>query len=285
MQQVRDSDGVRDAYDRSAAFYDQVTQADDYDRWVALYLELLREHGVTPGGRLADLGCGTGKGALRLAGHGFEVTGIDLSPRMLDVARGKRGAGRVRFVQGDLRCLPEGLGPFEVAVTMGEPLNHLRDEDELAAAFAQVARVLAPGGLFLFDVNTAGFYRRLAGVRHVVEDEGSLVLHRGFAAHEREGAELRVDHFRREGSEGGDGARWTRTHVLYSWAYFAPATVERLLAAAGLAQVAAYGLDAGGLRPGGDECDDRKRLVVARSEHPGRHGARPRGDVRGTGRR
>lgn len=255
MQQI---DPAREAYDRSASFYDLVTSADDYDRWVSLYLNLLREHGFSTG-RLVDLGCGTGKGALRFASQGFDVTGVDISPEMLRMARQKPGADRVRFVTGDLRRLEE-LGRFDVAVALGEPFNYLENEGELLAAFQGVARLLTPDGVFLFDLNTSGFYERIATVQQISEHEDLLVLHRGKrSAGKQGGAELRVDHFHSDGPD-----QWARTSVVHSWSYFAPDVVEHLLRAAGFTQVAERGIGPAGISPTSDESTDRKRLLVAR---------------------
>ncbi|MFI6096393.1 class I SAM-dependent DNA methyltransferase [Lentzea sp. NPDC051213] len=256
-------ESVRETYDRTAAFYDQVTEADDYGRWVSLYLRLLQEHGVTAG-RLADLGCGTGKASVRLAAHGFDVTGVDLSPEMLRVARLKPGSEGIRYVTGDLRRLPEGLGEFDVAVTFGEPLNYLADETELLDAFESVAEILAPDGLFVFDLNTSGFYERIGTVRAIDEYDDMLVLQRGSSS--ERGADLRVDHFLPDDQE-----RWTRMSVVHSWAYFPPARVEELLLQAGLVQVADHGLTVRGLTNGSDEKTDRKRLIVARAQMSGPH--------------
>lgn len=258
-------DPVRDTYDRSAALYDLATRADDYDRWVGLYLRLLRDHGVEDG-LLVDLGCGTGKGALRLAAAGYQVTGVDLSPEILRAARAKPGADRVSFIAGDLRHLPD-LGLFDVAVTLGEPLNYLADLDELLAAFKGVARLLMPGGLFVFDLNTRGFYQSVAGVQVIDEHEGTLVLHRGRPSpRQPEAAELQVDYL----TADSDG--WRRTSTVHSWSYFPPDETEHALTTAGLTQVASYGLGRDGLHPDGDELADRKRLIVARqTTEPGRH--------------
>ncbi|MEV0622317.1 class I SAM-dependent methyltransferase [Nonomuraea sp. NPDC050404] len=252
------ADPVREVYDRTAPIYDRMTGADDYDLWVGLYRELIDRHGA-PGRELVDLGCGTGKAALRLASSGFRVTGMDLSPEMIRMACAKPGAENVRFAVGDLRDLPEA-GPFDVAVALGEPLNYLADQDELLTSFRSVAGVLRPGGLFVFDVNSAGFYRRLAEETSVEEEPGAVIVHRGSASpRQAEAADLRIDYF-----ATADGLTWQRTSALHSFSYFAPDDVARLLNTAGLAQLAAYGLHRGALVPGGDEERDRKRLVVAR---------------------
>lgn len=265
------ADLVLDAYDRSAAFYDLATCADDYDRWTGIYVDVLLRHGMTDG-RLVDLGCGTGKASLRLAASGFDVTGVDLSPRMLHAARAKPGADRVRFVEGDLRELPANIGPFDVAVTFGEPLNHLEDEAELLAAFRSVAGLLAHTGLFVFDLNTSGCYQRMAQTRHIDEHKEAVLLQRGGVSPRRPGgAVLHVDCFLPDGP-GPDGVtRFTRTSVMHSWSYFPPDRVERLLTAAGFVQEAVYGLGRGGLHAGSDESTDRKRLVVARPNSRAAH--------------
>src|SRR5438128_6274481 len=85
-----------------------------YDRWAEIYdeednpLTALEEPcvakllGDVDGLRIADIGFGTGRHALRLAAAGAVVTGVDFSEVMLARARRKPGAGAVRFVQHDL---------------------------------------------------------------------------------------------------------------------------------------------------------------------------------------
>jgi 2-polyprenyl-6-hydroxyphenyl methylase/3-demethylubiquinone-9 3-methyltransferase len=113
------------------------------------------------GGRLVlDAGCGGGLVARELAAAGAEVVGVDRSMGSLGVARravGRRGPGNpegvprsmgsFRPAQGRLERLPFADGSFD-AVVAADVLEHLPD---LPAAVAELARVLAPGGSFLFD--------------------------------------------------------------------------------------------------------------------------------------
>jgi 2-polyprenyl-6-hydroxyphenyl methylase/3-demethylubiquinone-9 3-methyltransferase len=96
--------------------------------------------------RVLDLGCGAGFMANRLAEHGFEVTGVDASEQSLSVAARHDTTGRVRYLRGDVRQLPVADAAFD-AVTAMDLLEHV-EEPELV--IAEAARVLAPGGLFLF---------------------------------------------------------------------------------------------------------------------------------------
>jgi 2-polyprenyl-6-hydroxyphenyl methylase / 3-demethylubiquinone-9 3-methyltransferase len=99
------------------------------------------------GGRLVlDAGCGGGLVARELAAAGAEVVGVDRSMGSLGVAR-RATSGHFRPAQGRLERLPFADGSFD-AVVAADVLEHLPD---LPAAVAELARVLAPGGSFLFD--------------------------------------------------------------------------------------------------------------------------------------
>ncbi len=106
-------------------------------------------HGLLDGvsaARALDAACGTGRHARALTARGHEVTGIDLTPEMLDRARiNVPGAS---FVQADLRELPFAERRFGLVVC-GLALSHLPDLD---AAVGELARVLEPGGRLVVSV-------------------------------------------------------------------------------------------------------------------------------------
>jgi malonyl-CoA O-methyltransferase len=111
------------------------------------------------GAQVADLGCGTGRHALTLARLGAaSVTGIDLVPEMLKVASRKahRAEMEIRWTQGDLTgTLPISDGAFDVAVC---PLV-LSFLPEVRPAFAEMARILRPGGaLVVSDYHPHGLH-------------------------------------------------------------------------------------------------------------------------------
>jgi ubiquinone/menaquinone biosynthesis C-methylase UbiE len=75
--------------------------------------------GVGPGERVCDVACGTGNAAVRAAEAGGRVVGVDLTPGLLEVARGlARDAGlEVEWVVGDAAALPAEDGSFDVVLS------------------------------------------------------------------------------------------------------------------------------------------------------------------------
>jgi SAM-dependent methyltransferase len=103
---------------------------------------------LSVGERVLDLGSGAGTDSLiaaQMVGPTGRVTGIDMTPAMLDKARGaaaEMGATNVEFVESEAEHLPFADGPFDVVISNGV-IDLIPDKD---AVFAELYRVLAPGG-------------------------------------------------------------------------------------------------------------------------------------------
>jgi SAM-dependent methyltransferase len=123
-------------------------QEEIFDRSVGAYnAAFLAAAAIRPTDRVLDIGCGNGetsRDAARLASSG-EVLGVDLSSRMIEVARRRaveHGLANVRFVQADAQVHPFPAGWYDTAVSrtgtmfFGDPV----------AAFANIAAALRPGG-------------------------------------------------------------------------------------------------------------------------------------------
>lgn len=120
---------------------------------VAFYRSLADEHG----GPILELGCGTGRVALRLAEAGHEVVGVDRSAPMLEIAERKRQAAaadvaaRLQLVEADMRDLDLGR-TFRVAVIAFRSFAHLLTIGDQRRCLAAVHRHLDPAGILALNV-------------------------------------------------------------------------------------------------------------------------------------
>ena len=138
---------TRTAYDLVAADYADLLRDDlagsPYDRaMLGVFAEQIADGG---GGLVADLGCGPGRIAGYLAGLGMDVTGIDLSPGMVDVAR--REHPGLRFEVASMAALPFADAELAGALAWYSIIH--TPEERQGELFAEFARVVRPGGLLL----------------------------------------------------------------------------------------------------------------------------------------
>jgi SAM-dependent methyltransferase len=105
---------------------------------------------VAPGGRVLDLGCGTGELARTLAASGFQVTGCDIAPRMLAHAGAADPGTTASWLRLDpaWRTLPLQPGRLDGLVA-SSVLEYVPDP---VTVLAECARVLRPGGVLLCTV-------------------------------------------------------------------------------------------------------------------------------------
>jgi ubiquinone/menaquinone biosynthesis C-methylase UbiE len=117
-------------------------------------MAVLREAGIGPGTRVLELGCGSGGFTLSLLAAGAEVTALDLSPEMIDVARrriAQFGEGcTAELVTAAVERMPLEAGRFDVVV--GRFILHHLD---ISAAAPAIAQVLRAGGRAVFGENSA----------------------------------------------------------------------------------------------------------------------------------
>jgi len=137
---------------------------------------MLGAHKLPSHGRLLDVACGTGKNFVPMVSRGWSVTGCDISPAMLEIARRKIHDGRmpVDLLVADMRSLPL-IGDFDLIWCLGDALNYLLNVADLELAMGSMARNLRPGGLIAFDVNTLLSFRTFFSEKTVVE-HGDLRL-------------------------------------------------------------------------------------------------------------
>lgn len=160
---------VRSGYDRWAAVYDH-----DANPLPALEGPRLWEAvGDVRGLNVLDLGCGTGRHAIRLAAAGAaRITAVDFSDGMLAEARRKAEGSGIRFVAHDLHePLPFSGGDFDVVVS-GLVLEHLHDLDRF---FGEAHRVLRPGGRAVVSAAHPALFLRDSRARFTDPASGEVV--------------------------------------------------------------------------------------------------------------
>jgi ubiquinone/menaquinone biosynthesis methyltransferase len=137
---------VRRLFATIADRYDLITVFLSYGRDRAWKRRLVRLAGMRAGARVLDLATGTGDIAYLLHDTGARVIGLDLTARMIDLARAKREpADRPAFLVGDMSALPFAPSSFDL-VTTGYGLRNVPD---LPQALDEIARVIRPGGQLL----------------------------------------------------------------------------------------------------------------------------------------
>lgn len=223
-----------DAYHALAVSYDRLTNDVDYRGVVAFYNEILRREGVTP--RTAvDLACGTGSVSWLLAEQGLEVTAVDMSEDMLTVASQKVSACEKppRFVCQRLEQLhlPRGV---DLAVCALDSLDYIVEPDKCREALKRIYKVLNPGGVFIFDVNTPEKLRAMDGQVFLDEDEDVYCVWRGEFDEETNICSYGMDLFQRQGNH------WLRSFEEHREYAYSQEQLTAYLQEAGFSHIEVY---------------------------------------------
>ena len=155
-------------YDRIAPFYD--LEHARFDEDIDLYLN----YAELRGGPLLELACGSGRLLLPLASAGYEITGVDTSTAMLDLARhaleAEGVAVRCTLVQQDMSRLQLGK-KFHVAFIALGSFGHVVTRKAQQQALAAIRAHLTSSGTFILDISN--------GDARYMESMGGQMLHQG----------------------------------------------------------------------------------------------------------
>jgi SAM-dependent methyltransferase len=175
------------SYDQFAPYFDawQEDFGGPYDDLILPRLLALLERHAPAARRVADLGIGTGDLVIALARRGLAVVGVDVSRPMLAVARDKIAAAGLPtppvLVEQDIRALTLDV-PLDAVFCVYTVVNQLVEAGDLDRLLGSVARALAPGGLFVFEVNLPAAYDRFWRGDDVAL-AGPARIHRSHRAH------------------------------------------------------------------------------------------------------
>jgi SAM-dependent methyltransferase len=188
--------------------------------------------------RLLDIGCGSGYAAAMAAALGATVTGIDITPELIEIARER--VPSATFVTGGMDVLPFDAGVFDAAVAF----NAFQFADVPAQAVREAARVVRPGGL-VAATTFAEPERNESTALHLALEP----LRQGAAVRRRRPSQQGAAVRRRRPSQ--QGAAVDAGHLPYELS--APGGLQALLAAASLEPVESGEVPLGWEHPNGDE--------------------------------
>ena len=138
-------------YSLLAPFYDAINGSVDYEKWADFYVSEFRRYEKTKTSLVLDLGCGTGSMTLALARRGYDMTGVDNCPEMLDAAQ-KRSMregfyGKILYLCQDMTAF-ELYGTVDAVVCCLDGMNHLTTTSLISTANINSAPCTATAPIF-----------------------------------------------------------------------------------------------------------------------------------------
>jgi SAM-dependent methyltransferase len=143
-------------FSRIASYYDRLMSFVNYPSWVS-YIEKILAANRIPEREIFDLGCGTGVCLEIWRQKGYRIAGLDGSSEMARICRKRLasdGAAETPILVADMRHFKLAQ-PVPVITSLYDTLNYMLIEEDLAACYRAVYENLKPGGIFIFDMNTA----------------------------------------------------------------------------------------------------------------------------------
>lgn len=140
------------AFGRYAQYYDLLYAKKDYQRECEVVAAAVQRVSTRDVRSLLDVGCGTGGHLVHFGVTGWELTGADISPGMLSVAKAKTSAAgvSVHLHQQDARHLQLGR-TFDVVTCMFAAFSYMTTNDDVSDALASFRRHLPRGGVLAMD--------------------------------------------------------------------------------------------------------------------------------------
>ena len=164
-------------YEALAGSYDALTEDVGYGKRLDFIEKLLRRSHI-PVKLVLDLACGTGTMSWLLTQQGYEVIGVDGSEDMLAAAMSKGGETQgvpPVFLHQSMPKL-DLYGTVDAAVCCLDSLNYLTDPKDVQRTFRRLHLFVAPGGMLVFDVNTAAKLAALDGQVFLDETEDTYCV-------------------------------------------------------------------------------------------------------------
>jgi SAM-dependent methyltransferase len=229
MEELGTAYGIQEAFDQDYLyFYEGYLSPERTEHDVLTILRLLDP---PPGMRVLDMACGHGRIANRLARRGLDVTGVDITPLFLEIARREAQTQGLtaRYVRADMRALPM-TEQFDAALSWFTAFGYF-DDDGNRRTLREVCRALKPGGVFLLDLNNRDFVLTWFRSQSVASRDGDFMF-------DFTGYDPLTARFNTERIIVRDG---TRRRIHYFIRTFAYTELRDWLLQAGFSQVEGFG--------------------------------------------
>jgi ubiquinone/menaquinone biosynthesis C-methylase UbiE len=159
-------------YSALGSWFEYLNDDCDYLQWSQYLINKLKEQNAGVNG--VDIGCGNGYFTRALYKAGYNVSGIDISPQMLSVAKQKAAKEGVRceFLLGDITKLKLNA-KVDFCVAINDCINYVA-KDKIKVAFSKVYANLKKGGVFIFDISSENKIRNIIGENLFGEDRDDI---------------------------------------------------------------------------------------------------------------
>jgi len=160
-----------------AQYYDVMRQYRDYAKECQFAHDLIQKY--YPGAKhVLDIACGTGGHAIEMAQRGYDVTAIDKSQDMINIAREKAEKAGVTI---DFDCIDvndlSSIGEFQAAYCLGYTFLYMTNYADVVEFFTTVHEVLSPQGVFLLDfINGWSLIEEFHRDKFVYQHEGTTIF-------------------------------------------------------------------------------------------------------------
>lgn len=225
-----------EAYSALAPYYDEFNRDVPYDDILRFYKRLFTLADVSPQ-LVLDLACGTGAMSIRLAAAGYEVIAMDASLQMLSIASTHSiPEGAVAPIYLCQRMEQLALyGTVDAAVCCLDGVGYITRPETLARAFSRVRLFMNPGGVFIFDVNSAFRLRHLHEMAFTRECERAFCVYQADFSEKTKVLTYTLDLFERE------GRLYRRSTEFHRERAYEAQELENMLLAAGFSKVFRFG--------------------------------------------
>ncbi len=245
------------SYSALAECYDELMESVDYSATADFCEAQFSCHMEKKPAIVLDLGCGTGMLTGELCKRGYDMIGVDLSSEMLSRAamRAEADGQRILYLCQDMRSF-DLFGTVDAVVCSLDCINYLTKREDVALCFDRVHTFLAPGGIFIFDVNTLWKFEHVFGDEsYILENENTFLGWQNEYNPRTRLCRFYLTFF----TEQEDGA-WARTEELQTERAYSDRQLTGWLQDAGFSLLGIYA-DTDGT-PAGNE--DRRHYFVCR---------------------